>query len=161
MTRLIPHPFVSTALALSWLALAELTLAHVILAAVLAVCIPLLVSPFLENLPAPRRAWRALQLLVHVLWDIVIANMVVAGLVLGPRARLRPVFFEVPLSVSHPHALTLLASMITMTPGTVSVALTPDARVLHVHALSAENPAELTARIKARYERPLMEILPC
>jgi multicomponent K+:H+ antiporter subunit E len=161
MSGLLPYPAVSAAVALSWLALTELTPLHIVSAAVFAIVIPLLLSPFLEGLPSGRRPLRALQLLLQLLWDVLVANVVVAGLVLGPGARLRPVFFEVPLALSHPHAITLLATMITVTPGTVSVALTPDASLLHVHALSAERPAELVARIKSRYERPLMEILTC
>ncbi len=161
MTKLLPFPLISATLAVAWLMLTEISAAHVALAALFAFAIPLVASSFLEGLPRARRPVRALQLLVRVLWDVVVANVVVAGLVLGPMARLRPTFFEVPLAVTHPHAVTLLATVITMTPGTVSVALTPDARVLHVHALTAEDPAELVSRIKARYEQPLMEILQC
>ncbi|MGZ8211744.1 MAG: Na+/H+ antiporter subunit E [Burkholderiales bacterium] len=161
MTRLFPYPLVSAALVLSWVAVTELSAAHIALGAVLAIAIPYVVSPFLQGLPRVRGPLRALRLLVRLAWDVVVANVVVTALVLGPMGRLRPVFFEVPLAVRHPHALTLLASIITMTPGTVSAALAPDGRVLHVHALSAEDPAVLVATIKERYERPLLEIFEC
>jgi multicomponent K+:H+ antiporter subunit E len=149
------------ALALSWLALTELSVAHMTLAVLAAIAIPLTAHSFLEDLPAVHRPRRVLVLLVRVLWDIVIANAVVARLVLGPMSRLQPAFVQVPLALTHPHARTLLATIITMTPGTVSVAFTPDARVLHVHALNVQDPARLVASIKERYERPLMEILEC
>lgn len=161
MMKLIPFPIVSAALALSWLALTELSLAHSVMAVAVAIVIPLATASFLPGLPRLRRPLPALRLLAHVLWDVVVANVVVARLVLGPVRRLRPAFVEVPLAVSNPYAVTLLASIITITPGTVSVALAPDARALHVHALSPEDPTELVARIKQRYEQPLLEILEC
>ena len=161
MRRLVPYPVLSAALALSWVGLTALSPGHVATAARLGLVIPLVMAPFLQGLPSARRPLRALHLLLQLIWDILIANVVVAALVLGPGARLRPVFFEVPLTLSDPLAISLLASMVTITPGTVSVALTPDARLLHVHALSAEDTEELLARIKARYERPLLEIFPC
>ena len=66
-----------------------------------------------------------------------------------------------PLAFDHPQAISTLATIVTLTPGTVSVALSPDGRVLHVHALNVADPAALVASIKERYERPLAEILQC
>ena len=96
-----------------------------------------------------------------VTWDILVANAAVARLVLGPMERPRPAFVRVPLDLTHPHAIALLASIVTMTPGTVSVALTPGAHSLLVHALDVQDPEGLVANIKARYEAPIKEILEC
>ena len=60
-----------------------------------------------------------------------------------------------------PYVATLLASVITLTPGTVSTNLSGDRRTLLVHALDVHDPAEDVARIKRRYEAALMEIFPC
>jgi multicomponent K+:H+ antiporter subunit E len=87
--------------------------------------------------------------------------VVVARLVLGPLPRLEPAFVEVPLAATHPHTRSLLATIITMTPGTVSSAFTPDGRTLHVHALNVSDPLRVVADIKDRYEQPLMEIFEC
>jgi multicomponent K+:H+ antiporter subunit E len=51
-----------------------------------------------------------------------------------------------------------LASIITMTPGTLSVDLSPDRRHLLVHALHLDDPAALIASVKTRYEQPLIAI---
>jgi len=158
MKRLFPFPLISAALGTSWLALMGVAAPHLVLALVLACAIPRFAAPFLEALPRLGRPLRALRLLAVVFSDIVLANIAVAKLVLGPLARLRPDFVEVPLEPMHSHAVALLATIITMTPGTVSVSLSQDARVLLVHALDVEDPVRLVATIKARYERPLMEI---
>ena len=108
-----------------------------------------------------RSAGAALRLAGLVAWDIVLANIAVARLVLGPIARLRPGFVRVPLAVTHPHVIALFASIVSIVPGSVSMALTPDGRTLLVHVLDLEDAEHFIATIKERYERPLLEILKC
>ena len=161
MSRLLPLPVMSAALALSWIALNELSAAHVALAVVLAVSIPLVTRQFLEEMPRGRRPLRALQLLARVVLDVVVANVAVARLVLGHMDNPKPAFVEVPLALTDRHAITLLATIVSMTPGTVSSALSPDARTLYVHALSVDDSGALVTSIKDRYESLLMEIFEC
>jgi multicomponent K+:H+ antiporter subunit E len=161
MSRLLPFPSISAALALVWLMLNELSPGHATLGLILAIAIPHAAAPFLAGLPRVRAPQRIVALLGRVTWDIVLANIAVARLILGAEPRLRPAFVEVPLALTHPHGITLLATIITMTPGTVSVALAPHAGGLLVHVLDVEDPARLINIIKTRYERPLQEILEC
>jgi len=81
--------------------------------------------------------------------------------VLGPLGRLRPRFVAVPLDVTHPNAIALLASIITMTPGTVSCDVRVGERRILVHALDVDDPDALVRQIKFRYEQPLSEIFRC
>jgi multicomponent K+:H+ antiporter subunit E len=98
------------------------------------------------------------RLLLVVLWDIVVSNITVARLVLGPMSRLQPAWITVPLALSHPTAISLLASIITTTPGTVSCTIDEQGRYILVHALNCSDPAQMVADIKMRYERPLLVI---
>jgi multicomponent K+:H+ antiporter subunit E len=93
-----------------------------------------------------------------VLWDILLANVTVARLILGPQRRLQPALVELPLDLDDKFALTILANTISLTPGTVSASLSADRRTLLVHALNVHDEAALIAEIKTRYEAPLMEI---
>jgi multicomponent K+:H+ antiporter subunit E len=102
-----------------------------------------------------------MRLIGLVTYDIVVANIAVARLVLGPTARLKPVFVQVPLTLTQPMSIALLASIITMTPGTVSSDLSKDNKMLLVHALDCSDPDALVADIKQRYEKPLLEIFGC
>jgi multicomponent K+:H+ antiporter subunit E len=141
MSRLLPHPVLSGALFAAWLALiGKISVAHLLLAAILAWGLPLAAAAFLTHLPR-------------------VASPGIA--VLGPMPRLRPVFVTVPLALTHPQSIALLASIITMTPGTVSAVLSADRRSLLVHALDSGDPDALVAQIKQRYERPLQEIFGC
>jgi multicomponent K+:H+ antiporter subunit E len=162
MKGLIPFPLLSGVLFFSWLLLvAEVSFAHVFLAGLFAVVIPLLVAPFLDHLPRVKSPLAAVRLILLVTWDIVLANVAVARLVLGPEERLRPAFFYIPLQVTNAQSIALLASIITMTPGTVSADLTDDQRRLLVHALDCPDAEQMIADIKQRYEKPLLEIFGC
>ncbi|MBX3300818.1 MAG: Na+/H+ antiporter subunit E [Nitrospira sp.] len=161
MNTLCPFPMLSVILAATWLALAGFSPAHLGLALVLALTIPRAVAPLLGGLPGIRSVTGAIRLAGHVVWDILIANIIVARLVLGPVSRLRPAFVKVPVTVTHPSAISLFMSMISITPGSIPLALSPDARTMLVHVLDLEDEEAFIAKVKERYERPLMEILEC
>lgn len=162
MTRWLRFPVLSGMLFTAWLLLAsEISAAHVVLAALLAFAIPLAAAPFLGHLPRVASPVAAVRLVLLVTWDIVLANLTVARLVLGPVDRLRPAFVEVPLALRNPQSIALLASIITMTPGTVSAEIAADRTTLLVHALDCDDARALVADIKQRYERPLLEIFGC
>jgi multicomponent K+:H+ antiporter subunit E len=162
VSAVFPNPLLSALVFATWLALAgTVEPAHVLLAAALAVALPLFTRRFAPDAVPIRRPGVAIRLVLVVLWDIVLANIAVARLLLGSTARLNPAFVEVALDMDHPFATALLASIVTMTPGTVSVDARPAERRLLVHALHTGDPAAVAADIKARYEAPLKEIFGC
>ncbi len=146
----------------SWLILQRsLHPSHLILATILGVALPLLTRRFW---PAPTYitpTWMLLRIGRRLLWDIVVANLQVAALILGPRSAWRPAFFEVPLDLKDEFAISVLSSLISLTPGTVSVEVGADLRVIRVHGLRVVDEAATIAQIKERYERPLGEIFAC
>lgn len=144
-----------------WLLLiGELSLAHALLAVILAVAIPLFSERLREQRARMRRPLVAAKLAVVVLRDIVVSNLQVARLILGPESRIQPSFVWVPLSIRNSHGITALASIITMTPGTLSCDLSDDRRHLLVHCLNLDDAEATIAQIKQSYERPLLEIFP-
>lgn len=155
----MPYPLASSAVFVVWLLLNNTVApAHLLLGAVLAVALPLAVRPLLDEPVRVRAPAAALRLAARVGWDIVVSNIVVAKLVLGPLARMRPGFVRVPLDVQHPFGVSLFASIITMTPGTVSAEIDEERREILVHVLNLDDPAALVRDMKARYEAPLAEI---
>ena len=162
MSRWLLHPIASFFIVVVWLGVhSSLAPLHLATAVLLAVLIPMLLTRALDDPVTIRRPGVALRLAAVVLWDIIVANLAVARRVLGPLARLKPGFIEVPLDLAHPDAVALLGSIIAITPGTV-VADVDDARTrILVHVLDLEDPEQLVAEIKRRYERPLKEIFGC
>jgi multicomponent K+:H+ antiporter subunit E len=98
------------------------------------------------------------RLAAIVLWDIVVSNLTVARIVLWPGADPQPAWVRVPLQLQHPGAISLLATIITNTPGTVSCVVDEERGEILVHALDCQDPEALAAQIKSRYEQPLREI---
>lgn len=158
LERWFPHPFVSVLIILFWLMLSHSLDANDILTAVLlGLIIPRLVKPFITR--TPHIHWKpAVKLCLVVLWDIVISNFKVAKLVLGPTKNLHPKWYRVPLETEHEQVNTLLAMIITTTPGTVSAGIDQERGDILVHALSTDNTESDIQDIKQRYEIPLMEI---
>ncbi len=161
MSRWRPRPLGGLVVAATWLLLTgSASRANLAFAVLLALLLPALLGGLWPEALRVRRPWRALRLLATLLGDIVVANLQVAARILGPQSRLRPRFVWLPLELRNPYAISTLATMITLTPGTLSVDLTPDRRWLLLHALDVEDEAALVAQLKRRYERPLAEILP-
>jgi multicomponent K+:H+ antiporter subunit E len=163
--RLFPHPLLSVLLVVCWLWLNN-TLApgHVLLGATLATAIPFFTRRFWPEPLVIRRPFKVAEYFVLVLYDIIVANLEVAAIILGPLSRVRPAFIRVPLDLKTDFAVTVLASTVTLTPGTVSVEIEPDGgrgRVLVVHALRCLDEAAMVETIKTRYEARLKEILEC
>ncbi len=154
-----PHPLLSALLAAAWLLLQQsLAPPQLITAALLGWWLPRLLHGFLG--PVTRvHAWgTVLRLTAVVLWDIVLSNFTVARLVLWPGARPQPDWVVVPLDIHHPTAISLFATIITTTPGTVSCVVDEAARQILVHALDCDDPVAAAAQMKQRYEQPLKEI---
>jgi multicomponent K+:H+ antiporter subunit E len=107
-----------------------------------------------------RRLDVAALLVLTVVYDILRSNLAVARIVLGlaPRREIRSGFLDIPLDLHDPHGLAALAVIVTSTPGTVWVRLSPDANTLTLHVLDLQDEAEWVQLIKQRYERPLMRI---
>jgi multicomponent K+:H+ antiporter subunit E len=91
----------------------------------------------------------------------VVANVQVAMIILFKRERdIRSAWIVIPLELTSPEAITVLAGTITMTPGTVSAMLSADGKSLLVHALHTDDASAMRDTIKTRYERRLKEIFP-
>jgi multicomponent K+:H+ antiporter subunit E len=158
----LPHPWLSLVLLLIWLLIMNSFSAGTwLLGLVLAWGIPQLTKVFWPDPPVLHRPLVLLRFALRVLVDIGIANMDVARLVLGPNRNLRPAFIEYPLELTHDFAISMLASTISLTPGTVSSDISIDRRILLIHALDVDDEQVLIETIKQRYERPLMEVFQC
>lgn len=160
MRRLFPHPGLTLLLVIMWmLVLNELSMGGFLLGLMLGIVVPLFTAPFWPDRPRVRYGWPLITYVLLVIGDIITANFHVARLVLFRRNRdLRSCWLTVPLDLRSAEAVTVLAGTISLTPGTVSADISTDGRYLLVHALDTGDPQTEVARIKVRYERPLMEI---
>ncbi len=161
LRRIFPSPVLSFTVVAFWMVMSSsFDLGQLVLGLVLGVVIPLFAAR-LDREFARLGSLRPIpKLLAVVLWDILVSNLRVAAQVLGREEKLKPGFIWVPLDIANIHGIAALTSFITLTPGTVSAALSEDRRHLLVHVLHLEDPNALINEIKSRYEAPLMEIFP-
>ena len=169
----LPTPYRSLLLFIVWLLLNNsVSMGHIVLATILAIIIPIATSPFRTEQPLILKPGIAFRHFLLVLYDIITANMQVAILILGPNKKLPPGFVKVPLDLTQTLPITILASTVSLTPGTVSAEVypwveslskdeEPQERFLLIHVLNLEDEEALIKTIKDRYEAPLKEIFQC
>lgn len=157
---LMPHPFLTLLLAVVWILLQnEFSPGMAVFGLILGIIIPWGTSIWWPDAPEGFKLGKMIRYSAMVLWDILIANVQVAWIVLSvPNAKLKPAWIVIPLDLVKPEAITVLAGTITLTPGTVSADLSTQGRSLLVHVLHTEDPDAVRDEIKSRYEAPLKEI---
>jgi len=158
----LPHPALSVFMWGLWLLLInDITGGHIVMGALLAWFIPWVTYPFWPESTPIRKPLVVLRFLRYVLWDILVANYVLMLRILGPTDKLHPAFLTYPLEIENDFTITLLASTISLAPGTVSANLSADRRSLLIHVLNVSDVEMAISDIKRRYEAPLKEIFEC
>lgn len=106
-----------------------------------------------------RRLTATVRFVAYVVWELVLANLKVARTVLfTPASALRPGIVAVPLDLRTDVQITTLANLITLTPGTLSLDVSDDRRVLYVHAIEVDDPARFRDETKRGFERAVREV---
>ncbi|MCP3869532.1 MAG: Na+/H+ antiporter subunit E [Gammaproteobacteria bacterium] len=157
-----PHPLLSALLVVLWLLLNNsIEPGQLILGGFFGIVVPLFTRRFWPQRLGVGRPLLVIKLAGRVVKDIVSANFSVALVVLGPTEAVKPGFVKVPLDVDSDFVTTLLATLVSLTPGTVSADIDMEKRVLLVHTLNSDDPEALIQEIKTRYEAPIKEIFLC
>lgn len=159
--RLFPSLPQSITVFVFWVLMAEdYSPATLLMAAFLAWLMPQIAARLEREFARLGHVWVLVPLGLRLLGDIVLANITVARQVLGPEKRLRPGFVWVPLDLTNIHGISALASVITLTPGTVTAELSEDRKYLLVHFLDIDDPQAAIADLKRRYEAPMLKVFP-
>jgi len=160
MKRLIPSPPLSLALFVVWLLLNQSLEATTLASGVLlAIAVPLLTKGLRPATVRMRHPGVALRLAGVVLADMTHSVFAVSRrLLTRGNARIDSRFVRVPLDLRDPNGLAVLAMIMCLTPGTAWGEVAFDRSTLLIHVFDLDDEAAFIAQIKARYERPLMEI---
>lgn len=158
--RIFPHPLLSLLLTAVWLMLVnKVTLGNVLLGGFLGLVVPIMTATYWPDRAIIKHPLRGLGYVFLVIRDIVVANVQVAMIILFKRREdIHSQWITVPLDLTSPEAITVLAGTITMTPGTVSTMLSADGSAILVHCLHTDDPDDVRDDIKSRYEARLKEI---
>lgn len=160
LQRYLPHPLLTSVLVLLWMALLNsFTAGGLLVGCLLGVLIPIYTAHFWPERPVIHKPWRVFTFILILIFDVVVANLQVAYLILFRRStQLRNRWIVVPLDLTTAEGITALAGTITLTPGTISSDLSVDGRSLLVHCLDTGDEQQMVQRIKQRYERRIKVI---
>ncbi len=105
------------------------------------------------------KAPQIVRFVVYVLWEIILANLNVARVVLlTPKEQIKPGIVAIPLDIRSDAEITMLANLITLTPGTLSLDVADDRSCLYVHAMDIGDPERFRRGIKEGFERLVYEV---
>lgn len=118
---------------------------------------------FTQRLMAPSRYFstmpKVIAFVLFFLAELLQANVRTALTVLSPRLRVRPAVVAIPLDLRSGPAITLLANLITLTPGTLYLDVSADRRVIYVHTIHVNDLEGFRRSIKDGFERRVKELL--
>ncbi len=97
--------------------------------------------------------------LLFFFWELIVASLRVVYDILTPRHRMRPAIIAVPLDLRTDSEITLLANLITLTPGTLSLDISPQKDILYIHAMYVDDVEEFRRTIKERFEKRVKEVM--
>lgn len=117
-----------------------------------------LTLPFTGKTAYFRRVRAAATLVVYFLYELFASSVLVVWDILTLRHRSRPQLIHVPLDAATDLEITLLGNLLSLTPGTLSLDVTPDRRHLIVHAMFVDDPQQVIDTIKGGLERRLLEV---
>lgn len=103
------------------------------------------------------RGSRIIALFCLFLYELMASAWSVAKLVCSPRMNLQPGIFRYELSLENDSEIVLLANMITLTPGTLTVDVSDDKKYLYIHALDCADPDALRKSIADGFEKKIRE----
>jgi multicomponent Na+:H+ antiporter subunit E len=104
------------------------------------------------------RIWAIIKLSLLFLKELILANIAVLKVVLKPKLDMQPAFFKYETALTQEWELTLLSSMITLTPGTVVVHISDDNKYLFIHAIDSADIDETIASIRDSFEKAILEV---
>ena len=105
------------------------------------------------------RGHRVIKLALLFLYELVLSALRVARDVLRPGFNFQPGIIAYPLTTHDDVQITVLANLITLTPGPLSVDVSTDKSTLYVHAMHAHDPEGLKRDIRDGFERQVKETL--
>jgi multicomponent Na+:H+ antiporter subunit E len=147
-------------LALAWMAMAgSASWAHFLIGFAVSYVVLAWLASLLGQSGYVRKLPATIGFIGFIVYELVLANLRVAYDVITPAANRSPAVIGVPLDASTDAEITLLACLITITPGTLTLDLSPDRKTMYIHAMFAEDHEAFCDEIKRGFERRVLELL--
>jgi len=147
-------------LAIAWILLTgELTAENFIEGLIIGYIILWVSKAALDGTKYFKKIPKAISFFFYFVKELIVANLKVAFDIVTPKDYMQPGIVAVPLDAKTDMEITLLANLITLTPGTLSLDVSGDKKVLYIHTLYLDNTEKFRAEIKNGMEKRLLEVL--
>ncbi|MFZ3576465.1 Na+/H+ antiporter subunit E [Virgibacillus sp. DJP39] len=145
--------------AVMWMFLKETyTTASFIGGYMLGILLLLVLNRFIPDSFYLKRFFKTIQLVLLFIKELISANLDIIKLVYKRKPEFEPAIFAMPTQLKSNWEITLLANLITLTPGTLTVAISEDNTHLYIHAMDIDDIDEAIAEIKNTFEKAIMEV---
>lgn len=104
------------------------------------------------------RLWATVKLTLLFFKELILSNISVLRVVLRPKIDIQPMIFALPTDLEKDWEITLLSSLITLTPGTIVLNVSDDQRTLYIHAIDVDDVDEAIDSIKNTFEKAIKEV---
>ncbi|HJF30605.1 MAG TPA: Na+/H+ antiporter subunit E [Sporosarcina psychrophila] len=104
------------------------------------------------------RLWATLKLALLFFKELTLSNISVLQVVLRPKMDIQPMIFALPTDLEHDWEITLLSSLITLTPGTIVLNVSDDQKTLYIHAIDVDDVEDAIDSIKNSFEKAIKEV---
>ncbi|UFT97852.1 Na+/H+ antiporter subunit E [Radiobacillus kanasensis] len=146
-------------IAIMWMFLQEsYTFPTFLFGYIIGILLLLVLQRFIPDAFYLRRAINILKLIKLFIKELILSNIVIVKLVYKPKLDVEPGIFKLPTVLKSNWEITLLANLITLTPGTLSVAISDDNREIFIHAMELDDIEESIKSIKETFEKAIMEV---
>jgi multicomponent Na+:H+ antiporter subunit E len=148
-------------LSLAWIMLsAQFSMFNLIVGYLLGFAVLWITQYRKEAVPAYfRKIPQVANFLAYFVWEVIMSNLRVTRDVISLRPRFRPGIVAIKLDAETAAEISLLANLISLTPGTLSLDVSNDRKVLYVHAMYMRDAGLFKRRIKEDMERRVLEVL--
>ncbi len=104
------------------------------------------------------KTYHIIRFLLFYIVEVIIANMKIAWDIITPRHHMKPGVLAIPLDVKSDNEILALNNLITMTPGTLSLDVSTDKKVIYVHAMYIDDTEKIRSEIKSGIEKRILEM---
>ncbi|WP_313894573.1 Na+/H+ antiporter subunit E [Psychrobacillus sp.] len=104
------------------------------------------------------RVWAVIKLITLFLKELILSNFSVLLLIIKPKMPIRPAIFAMPTVLEKDWEITLLSSLITLTPGTIVIDVSDDNKTLYIHSIDFDNADDAINSIRNTFEKAILEV---
>src|SRR5699024_3549512 len=150
---------VNVLIAFVWMFLSEsYTLLTFVLGYAIGILLLLLLNRFFPSPFYFKRIYKLFVLILIFIRELILSNIEIVKFVYRKKNDFEPGIFAMPIEVKQNWEITLLANLITLTPGTLTVAISNDNSTLFIHAMYIDDIDDSINDIKNTFEKAIMEV---